>query len=360
LRVVVAGAGMAGLVAGTRLRELGVDVSVVEKGTRPGGSMLLSSCVVWRHREWDAFRAECPAGDERLQRVVWERLDDSLRWLEGTTGIEPVWRDTNNPRTTGRRYDPSSLTDALIARIGRDRLSLSAGGDIDVHRHHADGDVDVHRHHEVIVLATGGFPVRVARARALLVRSNRWSEGDGLDYARSLGAATAGDLDELYARAMPAPPARITEADYVRASQLYGGRARVTNERGEAFFPGPPAWHENDLAQTIARQPGGTAWYELDDPDIDHPKVHVAREVGGDVVDENGAVRIHVIAGVTHTLGGLRTDEQGRVLRENGSAIDGLYAAGVDVGGVANGGYASGLAQALVQGLVAAEALVAR
>ena len=41
------------------------------------------------------------------------------------------------------------------------------------------------------------------------------------------------------------------------------------------------------------------------------------------------------------------------------SAIERLYAAGVDVGGVATGGYASGLAQALVLGLVAAESAAA-
>jgi predicted oxidoreductase len=43
------------------------------------------------------------------------------------------------------------------------------------------------------------------------------------------------------------------------------------------------------------------------------------------------------------------------VLRAEGRPVDGLWAAGVDVGGVATGGYASGLAQALVLGLVAAE-----
>ncbi|HVY47262.1 MAG TPA: FAD/NAD(P)-binding protein, partial [Minicystis sp.] len=71
--MIVAGAGMAGLVAAARLRELGHDVVVREKGTRAGGSMLLSSCVVWRHRDFGEFRAECPGGDERLQRLVWER-----------------------------------------------------------------------------------------------------------------------------------------------------------------------------------------------------------------------------------------------------------------------------------------------
>ena len=49
-------------------------------------------------------------------------------------------------------------------------------------------------------------------------------------------------------------------------------------------------------------------------------------------------------------------DERTRVLREDGSAIDGLFAAGADVGGISTGGYASGLAAALVLGLTAAEA----
>jgi hypothetical protein len=79
---------MSGLVAAARLRELGRTPQVREKGTRIGGSMLLSSCVIWRHREWSDFRAECPTGDERLQRLVYERLDDALDWLEPDLGWE--------------------------------------------------------------------------------------------------------------------------------------------------------------------------------------------------------------------------------------------------------------------------------
>jgi succinate dehydrogenase/fumarate reductase flavoprotein subunit len=334
----IAGAGMAGLVAAARARQLGHDVTVYEKGDRSGGSMLLSSCVIWRHVRFDDFRGECPSGDERLQRLVWERLDDALAWLESATGVGPLLADTENPLTTGRRYDPRELTAALSC----------VAADVRLGEPFPDSE-------QRLVLATGGFPMRVARERGLLVRSNPWSEGDGLDHARGLGAATSGDLGELYARALPAPPARIDESDYVRLSQLYGGRARITNERGEEFFPRPPAWHENDLAQAIARQPGGTAWFELDDPS--HPKVEAARMAGGEIVEAGGSVRVHVAAGVTHTLGGLRIDERARVLREDGKPIDGLLAAGVDVGGVASGGYASGLAQALVLGLVAAESL---
>ena len=32
--------------------------------------MFLSSCVVWRFREWDDFRAECRTGDERLIKLT--------------------------------------------------------------------------------------------------------------------------------------------------------------------------------------------------------------------------------------------------------------------------------------------------
>jgi predicted oxidoreductase len=64
---------------------------------------------------------------------------------------------------------------------------------------------------------------------------------------------------------------------------------------------------------------------------------------------------VRVIASITHTIGGLRVDDRARVLREDGSPVEGLWAAGVDAGGVATGGYASGLAQALVLGLAAAE-----
>ena len=80
--IVVAGAGMAGLAAAAEARRLGATPLVLEKLPRPGGSMLLSSGVIWRHRDLETFREECPDGDERLQRLLFERLDEDLGWLE--------------------------------------------------------------------------------------------------------------------------------------------------------------------------------------------------------------------------------------------------------------------------------------
>ncbi|HJQ51590.1 MAG TPA: NAD(P)-binding protein [Gaiellaceae bacterium] len=330
MRVTVAGAGMAGLVASVRLRQLGLEPRVLEKGTRPGGSMLLSSCVVWRHLEWERFRAECPGGDERLQRLIWEGLDDGLRWLE-SLGAEPVWRDTENPLTTGRRYDPRALTRLLAEAAGTVELETPLGEDV-------KGPV---------LLATGGFPGRLARERGLLLRANPWSDGDGLDFAVERGAGTTAGMDEFYGRVMPAPPARIAEADFVPLAQLYGREARVFTDEWREITPSQVAWHENDLAQLIGRR----AWYVVPET---NERLEAARTAGATVVQREDGLAVHVAAAVTHTIGGMRVDTDARV-----SGADGLWAAGVDAGGVATGGYASGLAQALVLGLTAAESIAA-
>jgi hypothetical protein len=330
LRVTVAGAGMAGLVAAARLRELGHQPHVLEKGTRPGGSMLLSSCVVWRYLEWERFRAECPDGEQALQRLVWERLDEALGWLE-SLGAEPVWRDTENPLTTGRRFDPRALT----------RLLLEAAGAVELETPLPD------EAERPLVLATGGFPGRLARERGLLLRANPWSEGEGLDFALARGAATTQGMDEFYGRVMPAPPARIREEDFVPLAQLYGREARVFTDEWDEITPAEVAWHENDLAQLI----GPRAWYVVEET---NDRIEAARAAGGTVVGRDEGIAVHVAAAVTHTIGGLRVDAQARV-----TGADGLWAAGVDAGGVATGGYASGLAQALVLGLAAAESVAA-
>jgi succinate dehydrogenase/fumarate reductase flavoprotein subunit len=57
---------------------------------------------------------------------------------------------------------------------------------------------------------------------------------------------------------------------------------------------------------------------------------------------------------VTTTLGGLAIDEGARVLDEGGEPVEGVFACGADAGGIATGGYASGLAAALVFGRIAA------
>jgi succinate dehydrogenase/fumarate reductase flavoprotein subunit len=337
---------MAGLCAAVHARELGAAPVVYEKGTRAGGSMLLSSCVIWRFREWEDFRTECPTGDERLQRLVWERLDDGIAWLE-SLGAPVVKHETGNPRTVGKRFDPRGLTDTLGRAAGDVRLGETTN--------------------EPTILATGGFQGDAQLVREhvrpggdLRLRANPWSAGDGMRHALARGAELSAGLDEFYGRNMP--DADFTEEQFVPLAQLYGRVARVFNERGEEFFEGEVSWSENDLVQATARQPNARAWYLLDEAALQDPDVaqRVAlaptrTEPGELPFDAPNSMRVavRVKPGITHTIGGLRSDEHARV-------SEGLYAAGADVGGISTGGYASGLAAALVFGRIAAESALDR
>ncbi|HEX7526946.1 MAG TPA: FAD-binding protein [Gaiellaceae bacterium] len=350
----VAGAGMAGLVAAARLRELGRAVRVREKGTRVGGSMLLSSCVIWRHRDWDEFRRECPGGDEHLQRLVWERLDESIAWLE-SKGAPVVWAETGNPRTVGKRFEPRGLVTALAPDV-----ELGTDG--------CDG--------EAAILCTGGFAASsdlvtryIAPAGSLRLRANPWSTGDGLCHALDRGAALTAGMGEFYGRNMP--DAAWDETELVSLSQLYGRFARIFDEDGIEFFNGDDvSWSETNVVQATAHRRDAKAYYLLDAAALDERvrdrtvaelveaaplEAHV--ELGELPFDPppEAVAAVRVIASVTHTIGGVRVDERARVLREDGTPVEGLWAAGVDVGGISTGGYASGLAQALVLGLAAAE-----
>jgi hypothetical protein len=344
---------MAGLVAAARLRELGREPIVREKGTRIGGSMLLSSCVVWRHREWEDFRRECPGGDERLQRVVWERLDDAIAWLE-SRGAPVVWHETGNPLTVGKRFDPKGIVEALA-------------GDVDLQ---ADGCAD-----DVTILCTGGFAASsdlvtryIRPAASLRLRASPWSEGDGLRFALDRGGSLTSGMDQFYGRNMPDTP--WDETQLVSLSQLYARFARIFDEDGVEFFRGDEvSWSETNVVQATAHRRDAHAFYLLDAPALEQ---RVRDRTVAEMVEaapaearvalaelpfdppEGTVAAVRVISSITHTIGGLQVDERARVV-----GVDGLWAAGVDAGGIATGGYASGLAQALVQGLVAADDVAA-
>jgi FAD binding domain-containing protein/putative NAD(P)-binding protein len=338
---------MAGLVAAAQACARGAAVEVYEKGDRCGGSMLLSSGVIWRHRDFQRFREECPDGDEALQRALFERLDADLEWLE-SLGVEPTERGTGNPATTGARFDTRALTDALLAAAGgKVRLGEPLGAV-------PDGIP--------VVLATGGFQadrdlVRrhvTPEADALLLRATPWSTGDGLRLGLEAGADTSAGLDQFYGRNMPAPPARIEERNFVPLAQLYARYATVRNRDGDVFDT--RTWSEIDVVQWTARQPGARAWYSVSEDALAErvrevsigEMVSAAEAAGAPVERRDGEVVVEVAAAITTTLGGLRIDARAQ-------AAPGVFACGADTGGIATGGYASGLAAALVFGRIAAD-----
>jgi succinate dehydrogenase/fumarate reductase flavoprotein subunit len=207
----------------------------------------------------------------------------------------------------------------------------------------------------------------ISPSAPLRLRANPWSAGDGLRFGVERGATLSAGMDEFYGRNMP--DADFAEADFVPKAQLYGRFVRVFNERGEEFFRRDVSWSENDLVQATAQQPGARAWYVLDDRALEQ---RVRERTVADIVATASTatdparlpfatppktrIAVRVAPGITHTIGGLRVDDNARVASDDGTPVDGLFAAGADAGGISTGGYSSGLAAALVLGLTAAEA----
>ncbi len=323
--------------------------------------MLLSSGVVWRYRSFEEFRAQCPGGDERLQRVVFEHLDEGLEWLE-SLGAPVVERETGNALTAGVRFDPAGLTEALVRAAGHVRFE------------HDLGTVPRPWPNEPVLLATGGFQGdcelverHIEPAAPLRLRANPWSAGDGLRFALDRNAGLSAGLDEFYGRNMA--DVDFGESEFVSQAQVYGRYARIFSDEGKEFFDhNEVSWSELDLVQATAHQPGARAWYVLDEEALDERgRYGTVRDLVAEAPTRTeppelpftpppqAVVAVRVAAAITHTIGGLRVDDRARVLNESNEPIDGLFAAGADVGGISTGGYASGLASALVLGRIAAE-----
>ena len=250
------------------------------------------------------------------------------------------------------------------------------------------------------------------------VRAHPRSTGDGFRAALRKGALASAGLDEFYGRNLPAPPADFPPERFVEVSQLYGRYAVAVNAGGERYADEGADWSETALTRATAHQTGLYAWYVLDARGLEgrvrertaREMVETARSTGGTVIEaanlteladrlaERGVPRdtflrtlkgynaavaagedpspprsgqawplrvppfvaVKVAPSITHTVGGLAVDTGCRVLRGTDERpIPGLYAAGVEVGGVSAGGYTSGLASALVFGNTAAESAVA-
>ncbi|MDQ3911232.1 MAG: NAD(P)/FAD-dependent oxidoreductase, partial [Actinomycetota bacterium] len=116
MHVIVAGGGLAGLVAAAEALELSTRVTLLEKGDRLGGSLVYSSGYIWSYKDLPTFRRQAPGGDSILQRLVLERLEADLDWLEDH-GVNALTRETGNPLTFGARFDPKQVVATLANRI---------------------------------------------------------------------------------------------------------------------------------------------------------------------------------------------------------------------------------------------------
>lgn len=252
------------------------------------------------------------------------------------------------------------------------------------------------------------------------LRSNPHSVGDGLRLGLAAGGANSAAMGSFYGHLVPSPLRRFDESRYMPLAQYHSDRCILVNVQGRRFCDesqGDEVSNQALLAQPGARgvlicdervrrtrvvsEPfpnaglldrfaeaedaggrltradtfGGLARrvsdWGIDDGQLERTLEGYAAAVHGEPVDLEAPLpeepeplieppfhALEVQPTITFTYGGLRVDPDGRVLDRNGRAIGGLWAAGVDAGGLSNWTYAGGLAPAYITGCrVAASAL---
>jgi succinate dehydrogenase/fumarate reductase flavoprotein subunit len=320
--VLVLGGGMSGLCAALAASEKGARVLVLEKGTRFGGSMVLSNGIVWSFARAQDVRARLADGDAALQDLVVEQLPAGLEWLlSHGVRLEPEQRyfGYGHGRPASGPQMTAALCDAIRARggmllagAGMQQLLTEDGTVTGAIAFDAEGPVEAAA--PSVILATGGFQGNAEllaryvspQADAMYLRANPWSTGDGLIAALEAGAATSPGLGTFYGHAMTAPPARFGADRFQEMSHKYGPMAVALNLDGRRFADESAGTGEETLNIAIARQPDATAAYVFDAATADRPYeagplarviVERAARAGGPVVQadtlEELAARMH-------------------------------------------------------------------
>ncbi|CAH0145035.1 MULTISPECIES: FAD-dependent oxidoreductase [unclassified Microbacterium] len=247
----------------------------------------------------------------------------------------------------------------------------------------------------------------------LLMRSHVGNVGDGLRMACAAGAGGSRSMASYYGHLVPWPLEEFEPEHYLPYSQYYSGSTVFVNMRGERFvdetlgdeiinqvvvgqpdsrgvlifdehvhltearsepFPGLGATDRFETAKAA-----GGLWASADTIDglvaqvaewgVDAATLSAtlaayrgAAEAGGGwasgapVAADARAPQtapfhaLMVQPSITFTFGGVPISTRGEALDPDGAPIPGLYAAGADIGGLSNVGYAGGLAPAYITG----------
>lgn len=296
--VVVIGAGIAGLVTAVEAAEHGqdADVVVLEKGTRAGGTSLLSGGTFYCYETVEELRERDPKGDRELQELVVRRHDEGWQWLEdhgvpledSTDDFDEVLPENENvvrQKSVSKTVEMQELVDALVdslraaggdLRLETPMQSLLTDdvGDVEgVRAAPADGEpyaIDAAN----VVLATGGYVANehlveqqfyTENSEDLWLRASKWCTGDGVRAAEAVGAKRSRANNEFYGKSMPAAPAEFTPFEYPDVSSYYGPFAVALNERGERFADESESIHEKSVIHAAAREGYGRFFYVLDE-----------------------------------------------------------------------------------------------
>ncbi len=273
--LIVVGAGIAGLAAAVRGAARGLEVVVVEKRDRIGGSAALSAGIVWTAPDLPTFQRVAPAGDPELGRSLIDGFEPAVdavrawgvavseRW-SGQMGFG-IAHHVDLPALLRCWTDELGIAggELFLATTARS-LDLGAEGEVRgvvVEGPAGRGLIEA----QATILATGGFQgdrELVAQligvgADAMPVRSAPGSVGDGLRMGRAAGAALSRGLGTFYGHLVPDRIRDWGEALYLPLTQYESAFSIVVNLRGRRFAD--ESLGDAVTNQATLRQPGARA-----------------------------------------------------------------------------------------------------
>ena len=384
--VLVMGSGTAGLSAAIAAAENGANVLIIEKQDIPGGSAVTSAGIVYApvdEADRDAMvqyymdRAEGNASEELL-RFYADNALDTIAWLESLgvqwmmtvpagTAPEPRARFSMTPEGVG--MTGAALVNPMLAKLDEldvpllcgvkgTELLLDDGGAI-VGAKAESRTVDYTINAKSVILATGGFDAS-SEMKALyspiaekdFPLSSKGNVGDGINMGIAIGAATEfkggiigfdfvdGSLPAsgmnavaMYCSCYVQPdgtfvskvidyPITYTAIKALGVDHFYGLYDASGAESAEAAVAVGFGW-KGDTVEALAEATG-----------MDAAKLADAIEQDADL-KEAPYYAVMVKPSTIGSMGGLVINADAEVLKDDGTAIPGLYATGE----VANGGF---------------------
>ena len=384
--VLVMGSGTAGLSAAIAAAEAGANVLVIEKQDIPGGSAVTSAGIVYAPVDesdkaamvqYYMDRAEGNANEELLTFYADNALD-TIAWLESLgvqwlmtvpAGTAPEPRARFSMTAEGVGMTGAALVNPMLEKLnalgvevlcGVKGTELLVGTDGAITGAKAQSDIaDYQIDAKSVILATGGFDAsKEMKAKYSPVAENdfplssKGNVGDGINMGMAIGAATEfkggvigfdfvdGSLPAsgmnavaMYCSSYVQPdgafvskvidyPITYTAIKALGVDHFYGLYDAAGAETAEAAVAVGFGW-KGDTVQALADATG-----------MDAEKLAAAIEQDPDL-KEAPYYAVMVKPTTIGSMGGLVIDTDARVLKDDGSAIPGLYATGE----VANGGF---------------------
>lgn len=297
--VLVVGAGIAGLVVAIETAEQGndLDVTVVEKGTRAGGTSRQSGGAFYCFEDLEAYRDRDPPGNTQLQETVVRRHEAAWDWLvdhgvplrevdiahNDFENVLPEVVDYLHRKPVRRRVDTHAMIDALVEALEAaggalfletpmQELQVSDGAVTGAVVR--DGGNRTGIDADVTVLATGGYAANerlveqhhvAGHTDDLWLRASKWCTGDGLLAGKDVNAKFSKGMNDFYGKSMVTPPAEFSPFEYPAATAFYAPYCVGLNRHGERIADESASIHEKSVIKAATREGYSRLYYIMDD-----------------------------------------------------------------------------------------------